>query len=92
MTPQSIFRDEPLGSSCSLHRRGELRQPDGMSAERLGSLLNRLGRKSTGTVRVCAHPSRLAVNFFRHTTARERHEQAVIRSTRDRSHLMAVHT
>ena len=49
-----LFRGKLLDALRQLHQRGELRLPDGLSAERLVSLLNRLGRKVKWNVRVCA--------------------------------------
>jgi hypothetical protein len=49
-----LFRGKLLDALRSLDRSGALRLPDDMSAERLASLLNRLGRKVKWNVRVCA--------------------------------------
>jgi len=49
-----LFRGKLLDALRTLHRRGQLRLPDAMSAERFASLLNRLGRKLKWNVRVCS--------------------------------------
>lgn len=49
-----LFRGKLLDALRTAHRAGALRLPDDMSAERLVSLLNRLGRKVKWNVRVCA--------------------------------------
>jgi hypothetical protein len=49
-----LFRGKLLDALRNLHRRDELRLPDGMSPERFTSLLNRLGRKIRWNVRVCS--------------------------------------
>jgi hypothetical protein len=48
-----LFRGKLLDALRELHRHGQLRLPDAMSAERWVSLLNRLGRKVKWNVRVC---------------------------------------
>ena len=48
-----LFRGKLLDALRTLHRRGQLRLPDALSAERFSSLLNRLGRKVKWNVRVC---------------------------------------
>jgi hypothetical protein len=48
-----LFRGKLLDALRGLHRRGQLRRPDQISAQRLNSLLNRLGRKVKWNVRVC---------------------------------------
>lgn len=48
-----LFRGKLLDALRTMHRRGQLRLPDAMSAERFTSLLNRLGRKVKWNVRVC---------------------------------------
>ena len=49
-----LFRGKLLDALRELHRRGQLRLADAMSAERFVSLTNRLGRKVKWNVRVCA--------------------------------------
>jgi hypothetical protein len=48
-----LFRGKLLEALRTLHRDGGLRLPDTLSAERLTSLLNHLGRKVKWNVRVC---------------------------------------
>jgi hypothetical protein len=49
-----LFRGKLLEALRRVHRGGELRLPDALSAERLASLLNRMGRKVKWNVRVCS--------------------------------------
>jgi hypothetical protein len=49
-----LFRGKLLDALRTMHRRGQLRLPDAMGAERFSSLLNRLGRKVNWNVRVCS--------------------------------------
>lgn len=64
-----LFRGKLLAGLRELHRRGQLRLPDDMSAERFVSLINRLGRKVKWNVRVCeryAHGRGVAVYLARY--------------------------
>ena len=65
-----LFRGKLLARLRALHRAGALRLPEELSAERLVSLINRLGRKVKWNMLVCeryAHARGLSVYLARYT-------------------------
>jgi hypothetical protein len=79
-----LFRGKLLDALRALHRRGELRLPDAMRAERFVSLLNRLGRKVKWNVRVCAryaHGRGVSVYLARYVRGAPYHNTQIVRAS-----------
>jgi len=79
-----LFRGKLLDALRRMQRHGELRLPEAISAERLGSLLNRLGRKVKWNVRVCeryAHGRGVSVYLARYVKGGAFNNTQIVRAT-----------
>jgi len=81
-----LFRGKLLDALRGLHRRGELRLPDALSAQRFASLLNRLGRKVKWNVRVCqryAHGRGVSLYLARYVKGGPFNNTQIVRASAD---------
>ena len=79
-----LFRGKLLDALRGLHEQGQLRLPDDMSAQRLRSLLNRLGRKVKWNVRVCsryAHGQGVSVYLARYVKGGAYRNTQIVRAS-----------
>lgn len=79
-----LFRGKLLDALRKLHQGATLRLPEALSAERLESLLNRLGRKVKWNVRVCeryAHGRGVSVYLARYVKGGPYHNTQIVRAS-----------
>jgi hypothetical protein len=79
-----LFRGKLIDALRRVHRGGELRLPDAVSAERFVSLLNRLGRKVKWNVRVCeryAHGRGVSVYLARYVKGGPFNNTQIVRAS-----------
>lgn len=77
-----VFRGKLLAALRQLHEAGTLRRPDGLSAEQLNSLFNRVGRKKWN-VRICeryAHGRGVAMYLARYVKGGALSNRQIVRA------------
>ena len=79
----TLFRGKFLAALRRLHETGALRRPDGLSAERLISLLNRVGRKKWNVrlIERYAHGRGVAVYLARYVKGGALSNRQIVRAT-----------